>query len=293
MAVFASLNPPAASGSEARLRSERRSPFRPHFREGWRKRIPRGGQDGLPSCEGGSASPIYVWASKVDTLLAAASNLDLLNADDRAALRTLRCRSARESATAARILLRLSLSAMTGRRIAPQTWRFTHSNFGKPSIRDNSDAIDFSVSHVDAIVMVAVGRNVGVGIDVETVDQKVEDQVIDQFCHATERHALNALPAEQRRRVFLEFWTEKEAYTKMLGLGHSIEFHSFSVLRPPKIKVDAPRVCTEDFYLSIDHSLYHAALVMDRKADDQPIDIQLVNVVLPGKGGFTLSPAGF
>jgi phosphopantetheinyl transferase len=277
----------------AAFRGERRSPLRPKFREGWRKHISGGTRGGLPGSDAEGASPVYVWMSRVDSLLAAASNLNLLNADDRSALQTLRCRSARQSATAARILLRLALSAMTDRRIAPQKWQFARSDLGKPFVIENHEGIDFSVSHVDAVVMVATGRDVSVGIDVETVDQQLEDKVIDHFCHASERDVLEALPEAQRRRVFLEFWTEKEAYTKMLGLGHSLEFQSLSVLRSQEAEADNSRVCTEDFYFSVDHSLYHAALVVDRKADHRPIDIRLINVALPDKGAPTMSPAGF
>ncbi len=291
---------PAASGLDRRhtpaaprFRGERRSPLRPRFREGWRKHIGGSTRDVLPGSGAAGATPVCVWMSRVDTLLAAPSNLNLLSEDDHAALRTLRCQPARESATAARILLRLALSAMTGRRIAPQNWQFARNDFGKPFVKDNGHGIDFSVSHVDAVVMIAAGRDVSVGIDVETVDQQLEDNVIDHFCHISERQVLEALPIMQRRRVFLEFWTEKEAYTKMLGLGHSLEFQSLSVLRSQEAGVDEPRVCTEDIYFSVDHSLYHAALVVDRKADHRPVDIQLVNVVLAGKGALTVSPAGF
>jgi phosphopantetheinyl transferase len=287
------LDRPRAPAAPTRLRGERRSPLRPRFREGWRKHIAGSAQPDLPGSDAAGASPVCVWMSRVDTLLAAASNLNLLNDDDRAALRTLRCQSARESATAARILLRLSLSAMTDRRIAPQEWRFARNNFGKPFVKDNAERIDFSVSHVDTVVMVATGRDVSVGVDIETVDQQLEDKIVDHFCHPSERQVLETLPAAQRPRVFLEFWTEKEAYTKMLGLGHSLEFQSLSVLRSQEAGADGSRVCTEDFYFSVDHSLYHAALVVDRRADHRPINIQLINTVLPGKGAFTMSPAGF
>jgi phosphopantetheinyl transferase len=299
MAVFASLRSRALSGPDKRygqpiapcVRNERRSPLRPQFREGWCKRI--SGDPGSESMPGVRApSPIFVWISRVDTLLAAKSNLNLLDKTDQAALRMLGCGPARNSATAARILLRLALSAMTSRRIAPQNWRFGRNSFGRPFVKDDGEGIDFNVSHVDAVVMIAAGRGVNVGIDVETVDQNLEDKVIDHFCHASERQVLDALPAAQRRRVFLELWTEKEAYTKMLGLGHSLEFQSFNVIRSQSAE-DATRVCTEEFYFSVDHSLYHAALVVDRNSDHRPIDIQLINVALPGKAAFAVSPAGF
>jgi phosphopantetheinyl transferase len=268
---------------------ERRSPLRPQFREGWRKRVPGDRPDATFATT--NASPIYVWASKVETLLASAANLDLLNDDDQAALQALSCGSTRDSAAAARILLRLSLSAMTNRRVAPQKWRFLRNDFGKPLIKDNNEGLEFSVSHVDNVVMTAIGRGVSVGIDVESVDQPLEDKVFDQFCHASELRILDTLPSAQRRRVFLELWTGKEAYTKMLGLGHALEFQSLSALKTQRAEDETALAHVEDFYFSVDHSLYHATLAVDRKTDRPPIDIQLMNTVLPGRAAVTLSAA--
>lgn len=273
-----------AVAAPAALRRERRSPLRPQFRESWRKRIPCSDPSAALDA---AASPVYVWASRVETLLASAANLDLLNENDKAALQALSRGSARDSAVAARILLRLSLSAMTGRRTAPQSWQFGHNGFGKPFIKDDRGDIEFSVSHVDSVVMAAIGRGVSVGVDVESVDQPIEDTVFDHFCHTSERQILDTLPTAQRRRVFLELWTGKEAYTKMLGLGHSVEFQSLSAfeLRETEDEKALPHI--ERFYFSVEHSLYHATLVVDRKTGQRPLDIQCMDAVLPGRATAT------
>jgi phosphopantetheinyl transferase len=112
--------------------------------------------------------------------------------------------------------------------------------------------------------------------------------VFDHFCHASEKEVLDTLSAAQRRRVFLELWTKKEAYTKMLGLGHSLEFQSLSVLSPENAEDEAALAHMERFYFSVDHSLYHTTLAVDRKAAAQrPIDIQFMDAVLPGRVGST------
>jgi phosphopantetheinyl transferase len=276
-------NPPS---SQPPPRNERRSPFRPQFREGWRKRIPGSTQGVAPGSSAAPIAPIYVWASKVETLVAAAANFGLLNEDDQAALQVLRDPSTKESSAAARILLRLSLSAMTGRRIAPQEWQFARNDHGKPFIKGISEGIEFSVSHVDDVVATAIGCGVSVGIDIESVDQPLEDAVFDHFCHESERETLDALPMAQRRRVFLELWTRKEAYTKMLGLGHSLEFQSLNALKSQDDKEPA-LAHTERFYFSVDHSLYHGTLVVERKIPELPIDIQFMDAVLPGRTAST------
>lgn len=294
MSIFARLRSPLVSSGLSKRRAlaapaaprcERRSPLRPQFRESWRKHVPGSAHDATVGAA--QTSPVYVWASRVETLLAAAANLDLLNKDDQAALQALSRQATRDSAAAARILLRLSLSAMTGRRTAPQNWRFARNAFGKPFIKDNNENIEFSVSHVDNVVMIAVGRGVGVGLDVESVDQRLEDTLSDHFCHASERQVLDTLPSAQRRRVFLELWTGKEAYTKMLGVGHSLEFRSLDVLKTRHAEDETALAHMERFYFSVDHSLYHATLVVDRTASQRPIDIQFIDAVLPGRAAAT------
>lgn len=292
MSIFArvdcrsALNKQHAVAAPAVLRCERRSPLRPQFREGWRKRIPGGGQD--TASRVAKAASIHVWASRVDTLLASTANLDLLSQDDQAALQALSRGSARDSAAAARILLRLCLSAMTGRRTAPQNWRFGRDDLGKPFIKDNREGIEFSVSHVDGVVMAAIGRGISVGVDVESVDQPLEDTVFDHFCDASERQILDTLPTAQRHRVFLELWTGKEAYTKMLGVGHSLEFKSLSALKLREAKAEKALAHMERIYFSVEHSLYHATLVIDCTTGQRPIDIQFMNAVLPDRAASTV-----
>ncbi len=293
MSIFARLNcgtfwpeltKQSVRAARAARRPERRSPLRPQFRESWRKRVACSDQH---TTSDAVAAPVYVWTSRVETLLASAANLALLSDNDQAALQALARGSTRDSAAAARILLRLSLSAMTGRRTAPEKWQFGRNDLGKPFIKDDRGGIEFSVSHVDGVVMAALGRGVSVGVDVESVDQPLEDTVLDHFCHASERLVLDALPTAQRRRVFLELWTGKEAYTKMLGLGHSVDFQSLSALKCRESDDEGACPHIERFYFSVDHSLYHATLVVDRKTGRQPIDIQFMDAVLPGRAAAT------
>ncbi len=164
-------------------RHERRSPLRPRLREGWRKRIAEIPSHVAPNTSNAEIAAIYVWSSRVNTLLAADANLNLLDDDDRGALLALRDEPGRDCAIAARILLRLALSGATERRVAPQSWRFARSNLGRPFIKDNREGLHFSVSHIDAVVMVAVGQGVCVGIDVELLDQEFEATVIKHFSH--------------------------------------------------------------------------------------------------------------
>ena len=183
---------------------ERRSPLRPQFLPGWRKSIPSGGEIQPAAMAAKEGLSVSVWTSQVATLLAASNNLDLLSDDDRVALQACRSPQQRDNATAARIFLRLSLSLTMTQRRAPDEWRFKRTRLGKPFVRDDNDAIDFSVSYADQVVMVAIGRNVKLGVDVESVDQPIEDKVVDDFCHATETQTLQSLSQPRRSRSFIE-----------------------------------------------------------------------------------------
>ncbi len=57
---------------------------------------------------------------------------------------------------------------------------------------------------------------------VETTD----DKLLASFCSAGERRVLARLPEGERRRVFTELWTLKEAYSKLTGTGLATDFRS-------------------------------------------------------------------
>ncbi len=77
----------------------------------------------------------------------------------------------------------------------------------------------------------------------------------------------------------------------MLGVGHSLDFQSLCLRDLQTIEDGGAQVCAEDFYLRVDHALYHAALTVDRGSGRRPIEIQLMNAVLPGQSPFMTSPA--
>ena len=76
----------------------------------------------------------------------------------------------------------------------------------------------------------------------------------------------------------------------MLGLGHSLEFRSFSLQNIQESTDHPSRMIVEELYFPLEQSLYHAALVIDRKAQRRPIDIRLMTASLPGRAACALSP---
>jgi phosphopantetheinyl transferase len=259
--------------------ADRRSPLRPQFCKGWRKAI--AAQDALAAPKVETERSIAVWISDVRTLLTSPSNLRVLTDTDRAALLKISSRSSRDSAMAARILLRLSLSLVTNRHLAPSEWCFEQTELGRPYVhaRQCREPIDFNVSHTDEIVLVAVGHNVSLGLDVESADQPLEKSLLNAFCHPSETETVQFLAPNLQHRSFIKLWTEKEAYTKMLGLGHSMEFDSFNLMHAKEASTNSPQPLIEGFYIPWGHRLYYATLVVAAPIP-QNLNIELVTATL-------------
>ncbi|MBE7084749.1 MAG: 4'-phosphopantetheinyl transferase superfamily protein [Clostridiales bacterium] len=75
----------------------------------------------------------------------------------------------------------------------------------------------FSISHSDKAVVVAVSRG-EVGVDVECDTDKAE-KIKDKVFTALEREEYEQLDEGQKKRYFLEKWTQKESIFKKKGEG--------------------------------------------------------------------------
>jgi 4'-phosphopantetheinyl transferase len=279
--------------AERRTQADRRSPNRPKFSEGWRKTIE---SDVVPTVSEDEVDHIDIWVAHPDSLLRAHSCLKLLTDDDWIPLREIQNAAIRHSATAARILLRLGLSRAVDREVAPSDWAFERSEHSKPTVSKDFPKINFSVAHVDELSVVAVSRNIEIGVDVESVDQNVSESVIAGFSHADEQNAVRDLLPRQRVREFLRFWTLKEAYTKMLGVGHSLDFDTIKFVLDPLALKSAGGVAKtkmppqfESFYIPVDHGLYHVSLAIEHPEQRAAsTEVQIISLAKPkGVAGAT------
>lgn len=121
-------------------------------------------------------------------------------------------------------------------RIAPAAVAFNLNEFGKPSVLASETCTDlsFNTSHSGALALIAVGRSVQLGIDIELQRSGVETLAIAaQFFAAAELASLAALGPHAQIAGFFNAWTRKEAVVKALGGGLSIPLNAFEVsLRP-------------------------------------------------------------
>ncbi|SDA55672.1 MULTISPECIES: 4'-phosphopantetheinyl transferase superfamily protein [unclassified Janthinobacterium] len=153
----------------------------------------------------------------------------LVDLDDPALDALAPCLSAQEQARAARYrgdalqrgyrraraALRHILAHHTGQ--PPATLALAEGPLGKPVL--DGLALHFNLSHSGALALVAVA-SVPVGIDLEQRRARFDAAALAPLvCGPAEQADLAALPPALRQRHFLQLWTHKEAYCKLLGMG--------------------------------------------------------------------------
>ncbi len=100
--------------------------------------------------------------------------------------------------------------------------RFESSAHGKPILVGGPANLDFSLSHARGAVAVAAAC-MPVGVDIEPLREIVDmDSISEIALAAEERKVLWSAPAALRSRLFLRYWTLKEAVLKAAGLGFTI-----------------------------------------------------------------------
>lgn len=120
--------------------------------------------------------------------------------------------------------VRQQLGAMLG--MVPKDVPIVAGEGGKPYVEGGGAS--YSLSHSASRAVVAITRGREIGIDIETIDgsDRLDDQLDDlaRLCLIDEElDALDAAPPEQRVRLFLAYWTAKEARMKLTGEGMALD----------------------------------------------------------------------
>jgi 4'-phosphopantetheinyl transferase len=123
-----------------------------------------------------------------------------------------------------RILVRTVLSRYAS--VPAQAWRFETGKFGRPSIAgpitDETDGLDFNLSHTDGLIVLGIARQTLLGIDVENACRPIVPAVIGVAFAPAEEGALQQLPIALQQQQFFDLWTLKESYIKARGMGLQI-----------------------------------------------------------------------
>lgn len=171
---------------------------------------------------------------------------------ERARVRDARSASRRVEIVVGRALLRAALADAMG-SADPGQLRFTTDPGGRPRLASGGDvpggarvALDFSVAHTRGLAVCAVALGGGpVGVDAEPRARRTEPLAIARrFFSRADAAAVEmaATPAERTER-FLERWTLREAYTKLLGtplLELDRETVAFSAEAPGGVRLTRP-----------------------------------------------------
>lgn len=124
-------------------------------------------------------------------------------------------------------MLRMILAPYVG--ICADRLVFGRHADGKPFLQDHQN-IQFSLSHTGPHMLVAIGLDHELGIDLEARrDMPDQDKLVDQFFSRQEREQYWRLPDSQRQEAFFHMWTRKEALLKATGLGLQQPLDGFSV----------------------------------------------------------------
>lgn len=103
---------------------------------------------------------------------------------------------------------------------------------GRPALAGTHDpSLGFNWSHSGNHALIAVGRRITPGIDLEQLRMRPRAlEIARRYFSSEEAAALTALPAAARDAAFLEVWTAKEAVLKALGRGIAFGLDRLSIV---------------------------------------------------------------
>jgi len=117
----------------------------------------------------------------------------------------------------------LGLRNLLGRCLgcAPAGVRFVHGPHGRPEVADHR-WLRFSLTHAGDRALVALARDLQVGIDIESVSSRPEDLAVSaRWLGPAQAAALASVPAAEQAAAFCAAWTRAEAQWKSRGCGMS------------------------------------------------------------------------
>jgi 4'-phosphopantetheinyl transferase len=120
----------------------------------------------------------------------------------------------------------------------PESLQFVAGAAGKPVLQTAAaePPLRFNLTHSDDRALLAVSRNLELGVDLERVRSNIEALSISRhYFFGSERAAIEAAPSSERDTVFFRYWVAKEAVLKAQGIGLGFPLDRFRIdfLPPP------------------------------------------------------------
>jgi 4'-phosphopantetheinyl transferase len=148
----------------------------------------------------------------------------VLTADELLRAGRIRSEAGRRRAVVTRAAVRKLLARELAR--APDEIAFAVGPHGKPRLDDEQPAMRFNLSHSADLALIAIARDVEVGIDLEEIKPRKDlERVGRRVFTQAERDAV----AVGGERAFYDHWVAKEAFVKATGRGVE-SLRSFEVL---------------------------------------------------------------
>jgi len=272
-------------------RSNSPAPRDLQFVEGWRKTIMPANPHQSDPTEMSPGNRIAVWVAPVEQLAPEFLSDSLLGPEDQLISEQIRSAESRNCTVAGRVLLRVGLSHAVGGRIKPRDWRIRTALNGKPVIAKGLPQFHFSISHTNEVAVVAISETLPIGIDVEALEETPTQDLMTTYCSAGEQLLFKAASPHQCSRDFIRLWTLKEAYAKMVGRGHSLDFASIGVelnsLNLSPNGIDAEDVFNTHFetmWISRGRTLNHVSIAIGFP-DSSSENASLTVMAMPISGG--------
>ena len=109
--------------------------------------------------------------------------------------------------------------------VAPDSIRFAVGEHGKPRLANTGpdQGLVFNLSHTGSHLLMAVGHDSMLGVDIETWRDIANMSGMVERCFApAEQQYWSSLDAGSRTAAFYASWTRKEAFVKAVGRGISL-----------------------------------------------------------------------
>lgn len=132
----------------------------------------------------------------------------------------------------ARVALKILIGFYTG--YSPDQIALEHGPGGKPELGKSLQRLQFSYSMSSGYLLYAFSRNRELGVDIEIHPRDVHVQRLrKRILSKQEREYFDRLPGPQQHSGMLDWWTRKEAYGKLLGVGIRYNMNKTTLVQDP------------------------------------------------------------
>ncbi len=209
---------------------------------------------------------VHLWLIDTNDVLPSKvldDGLSLLSDGEKNRMKQFRKAARQHQFLIARVALRCILNALLNHPGA-RDLRFSTNPYGKPALANNSENIQFNLSHSGSIILIAVTLGRECGVDIEHIDNTRNIYDLARFYfHPAEYGTLRGshnVPADILQ--FYKLWTLKEAFIKGEGKGMAIPGNGFYFCNTeaanPRLRVADPALAAHPHWL-FHHQVYNDA----------------------------------